>query len=163
VSSDPHVAALALKHVDRAGWTRVRTDAVESVAAHSWGMALLALRHCPPALDRAEVLALCILHDIAEAIVGDITPHDGVSADEKRRREDAAAAALLGDAPELLRLFRDYAERRTPDARFVRQLDKLDMALQAGIYAEEGAETAEFVESARRGISDPALAALLPR
>jgi len=81
---------------------------------------------------------------------------------EKHRREDAAAAELLADAPDLLRLFRDYAERRTPAARFVRQLDKLDMALQAEIYAADGADTAEFVESARRGITDPSLAALLP-
>jgi putative hydrolase of HD superfamily len=159
------VAALAqiafrLKHTDRAGWLRVGIDPPESVAAHSWGMALLALAVCPAHLDRERVLALCILHDVAEAIIGDITPHDGVSRQEKRDRERSAAATLLGPHPELWGLWEDYEQQRTDEAKLVKQLDRLDMGLQAQLYAAL-ADTAEFTTSALRGTDDPTLRALL--
>lgn len=154
--------AYALKHTDRAGWTRVVDGPVESVAAHSWGMALLALARCPAELDRLAVLELCLVHDLPEAEVGDITPHDGVSKHEKHRREAAAAADLFAAAPHLHARWVEYAEQRTAEARWVRQLDKLDMALQAAIYADGGADTAEFLASARPKISDPALRQLFP-
>lgn len=154
--------AYALKHTDRAGWLRVRSAAVESVAAHSWGMALLALARCPEEFDRLAVLELCLVHDLPEAVVGDITPHDGVPPEEKHAREATAAAALFADAPALLRRWTEYARQQTPEARWVRQLDKLDMAIQAERYAAAGADTAEFLRSARPGVTDPALLALFP-
>lgn len=157
---DELVQALGLKHTVRAGWTRVVDGEVESVASHSWGMALLALAHCPPELDRLAVLELCLLHDLPECVVGDITPHDGVSKEEKHRREAAAAARLLDTAPHLMSRWEEYARQSTREARWVRQLDKLDMALQASIYSRRGADTAEFLDSARPGISDPTLISL---
>jgi putative hydrolases of HD superfamily len=154
--------ALGLKHTDREGWKRAGVAPVESVAAHSWGMALLALVRCPPELNRDQVLALCILHDLPEVITGDITPHDGVGRPKKLRLERAAAEDLLRDRPDLLALVEDYASQRTPEARYVRQLDKLDMGLQARAYASErSADTREFVVSASDGIVDPALRELL--
>ena len=153
-------AALALKHTDREGWKRVGIEAPESVAAHSWGMALLALATCPAHLDRQRVLALCILHDIAEAVVGDITPHDGISREEKRARERSAAAQMLGGHAELWGLWEDYEQQRSPEARFVKELDKLDMGLQARAYADR-ADTQQFVDSARTGVVTPALRAAL--
>lgn len=153
--------AYALKHTDRAGWLRVRDGAVESVAAHSWGMAVLALLRCPAALDRLAVLELCLVHDLPEAIVGDITPHDGVEPAEKHRREAEAAAWLFADTPALLHRWREYAAAQTPESRWVRQLDKLDMALQAQVYADAGADTTEFLRSARPGVLDPELCRLM--
>lgn len=146
-------AVYPLKHVDRAGWLRVGISQPESVAAHSWGMALLALATCPSDLDRGRVVALCLLHDIAEAVVGDITPHDGVSKDEKQRRERKAAGEMLGDHPGLLALWQEYEAQQTPEARFARSLDKLDMGVQASCYRDL-ADTSEFVESAERGLDD---------
>ena len=157
---DALLRAYRLKHTRRAGWTRVVDGEVESVAAHSWGMALLAMTQCPEGLDRAAVLELCLVHDLPEAEVGDITPHDGVPKAEKHRRETAAAERLFADAPGLLARWFEYAEQQTPEARWVRQLDKLDMALQAAVYARLGADTEEFLESARPGIVDADLQAL---
>lgn len=153
----------ALKALPRAGWLRVGVEHPESVAAHAWGIALLALALCPPALDRGRVLAIATLHDLAEATVGDITPHDGVDPAEKRRREVAAIRRLLAPLPDaagLEALWWDYEDGRTAEGRFVKALDKLDMALQAAIYAAEGAETAEFVDSALARLDDPTLRAL---
>lgn len=154
--------AYALKHTDRAGWLRVRDGSVESVAAHSWGMALLALTRCPASLDRLAVLELCLVHDLPEALVGDITPHDGVEKAEKHRREAEAALELFADSPALLRRWHEYADQQTAEARWVRQLDKLDMALQAEQYATDGAATEEFLRSARPAILDPDLLELFP-
>ena len=143
--------ALALKALPRAGWQRVGIVDPESVAAHSWGVAWLALLLCPPELDRERVLTIALVHDLPELRAGDITPHDGISAEEKRAREAAAAQALLGEEPALLAAWQEYEDHQTAASRFVHQLDKLDMALQAIRYArEQGRDTAECVESARR-------------
>lgn len=153
--------ALGLKGVDRAGWLRVGVGGPESVAAHSWGMALIALLDCPEDLDRERVLALCLVHDLPEVRVGDITPHDGLSKAEKAARETAAADAMLAHHPRLRALVAEYAAGETPEAAYVRALDKVDMALQAEVYAAEGHPTAELVESARARLGGHRLAGLL--
>lgn len=159
--------ATRLKELDRAGWLRVGVTRPESVAAHSWGISLLALVLCPPQLNRERVLTLAALHDLPELRVGDLTPHDGVSREEKARREDEAARALLADHPDLLAVWQEYDRGDSPEARFVHALDKLDMAIQALRYAESGADTREFVDSARRALAAHAehaeLSALLER
>ena len=70
--------AFALKDIKRAGWTRIGIEQPESVAAHSWGMCWLIMALAPDNIDRPKAIQLAILHDLAEARVGDITPHDGV-------------------------------------------------------------------------------------
>ena len=140
--------AMGLKDVARAGWLRVGVDHPESVAAHSWGVALLALLRCPPGLDREKVLAMAVLHDLAEVRIGDLTPQDGVPRDEKHRRERVAMRAMLGHRPDLLDLWEEAEAAVTPEARFLKHLDKADMGLQAEVYAARGVATAEFTESA---------------
>ncbi|HNC96206.1 MAG TPA: HD domain-containing protein [Myxococcota bacterium] len=145
-------AALALKGLDRAGWKRVGIERPESVAAHSWGVTLAALLRCPPGLNREKVLIMAILHDLAEATVGDITPHDGVSREEKQRREEEAIRLLLGDHPELLALWEEAEQRQSPEAQFVKEMDLLDMGLTARHYATM-ADTSEFFASAGAALS----------
>lgn len=139
--------AFKLKALDRAGWLRVGVDRPESVAAHSWGVALLALLRCPAELDRPKVLAMALLHDLAEAWVGDITPHDGVPRAEKKRREAEAIAELLAEHPDLAALWEEAERGETDEARFVKQLDRADMEAQARIYAEAGHDTQEFLRA----------------
>ena len=86
-SKEALIEALGLKGVIRAGWIRAGVENPESVAAHSWGMAMLATQLCPEDLNLQRVLELCILHDIAEVRVGDITPHDNIAPEEKHRQE----------------------------------------------------------------------------
>ena len=62
---------LGLKDVLRTGWVRSGVESPESVAAHSWGMAVLALKLCPSELDLLRVLQLCLVHDLPEAVVFD--------------------------------------------------------------------------------------------
>ena len=157
--------ALALKALPRSGWRRVGVSSPESVAAHSWGVALLALVLCPPRLDRARAVAMAVLHDLAEVRVGDLTPHDGVDPADKQRRERSALAALVQPLPggtELTALWEAFETGASAEARFVRACDRLDMALQAARYsAEQGVDTQEFIASALAQIDDPTLRALI--
>jgi putative hydrolase of HD superfamily len=153
---------LVLKHLDRAGWLRAGITQPESVAAHTWGVAWLVLALCPEDLDQGLALRLAIIHDLAESEVGDITPHDGVTRAEKAHREATAIADLLADRPDLSALWHTYEDQACDEARFVRGCDRLDMALQAIRYARErGADTAEFVRSARSDINHTTLIEIL--
>jgi putative hydrolase of HD superfamily len=148
---------LGLKNVLRAGWVRAGIESPESVAAHSWGMSMLALKLSPKELDLARVLSLCIVHDIPEVRVGDLTPHD----DTSTKAEDELNA-MKEMAPEWVGLFEEYEQGKTPEAKFVKQLDKLDMALQAEIYQSKfDIPLTEFIESARLRIDDEVLKNLL--
>ncbi len=133
--------ALGLKDVTRAGWILAGVQNPESVASHSWGMALLATQLCPQELNLQRVLELCILHDIAEVHVGDITPHDNVTAEEKHRLESEAIQHMGIDASEA---FAEYEAQQSDESKFVRYLDKLDMALQAEIYEDQDLDLSEF-------------------
>ena len=133
--------ALGLKDVTRAGWILAGVQNPESVASHSWGMALLATQLCPQELNLQRVLELCILHDIAEVHVGDITPHDNVSVEEKHRLESEAIQHMGIDAAEA---FAEYEAQQSEESKFVRYLDKLDMGLQAEIYEDQNLDLSEF-------------------
>ncbi|HEX2202392.1 MAG TPA: HD domain-containing protein [Longimicrobium sp.] len=159
-----------LKETPRAGWALRGVADAESVADHSFRLALLAFVLAPRAeagLDRERCVALALAHDLAECEVGDITPYDGVSAEEKRRREAEAMRrldALAGEAG-LFDLWAEYDAAATPEARFVKELDKLETAMQADEYAASGAAPAdglrEFHRNAERRVTTPLLRALL--
>lgn len=157
MSSSRLSAALALKDVLRQGWVDRGHAHPESVAAHSWGVAFLVLMLLPEELDRERALTYAVLHDVAEAWVGDLTPRDGVSADEKHRRE---AEAIRTHLPALYQRWQAYEAQDDPEARFVKQLDRLDMALQADRYRDQ-LDPTEFFASAAAAIDDPGLRALL--
>src|SRR5215211_6639990 len=83
-----------LKRTIRTGWVDrgVPAERVESVADHSFRVALLAwLASAGTALDRDRVLILAVIHDLAEAITGDLTPYDQASASG----DDQARQAFL--------------------------------------------------------------------
>ena len=157
--------ALALKDTPRKGWARVGVARPESVADHSWGIGLLALAvaDARPALDRARLLELAVVHDLAEAVTGDLVPGDYADRAEKLGREREAMEALVEWAPLPLRRrvldrFEEYATGASDEARLVRELDKLEMAFQADRYRSQGARGVEdFLESADKGVRDAAL------
>jgi putative hydrolase of HD superfamily len=157
---DALLESVQLKSLPRAGWVRAGVPSPESVAAHSWGVSWLVVALLPDELDRARALTYAALHDLPEVRAGDITPHDGVEAEEKARREHAAMDALATSLgrPDLLATWERYEAQADAEARFVRQLDRLDMALQALAQHEDGAAgMAEFIASADRFIDDARL------
>jgi putative hydrolase of HD superfamily len=132
--------ALGLKQLTRAGWLRLGVESPESVAAHSWGVAWLVSALCPSSVDRGHAIEMAVVHDLAEVRVGDITPFDGVSKQEKEQKERAAIegiAAPLGFAGvRVVGLWEEFEAQASPEAKFVRLCDKLDMALQSLVYSE---------------------------
>lgn len=133
-------ALLGLKQVKRTGWTRyLPPEQVESVADHSYGVALLAWLLCPEGLDRTRVLELSLVHDLAEVVTGDRTPGQTPCQQAKDREETEALARLMQPFPgnPALGLLEEYQRGESPEALWVRAADKLDMALQSRSYEED--------------------------
>ncbi|KAG5563837.1 hypothetical protein RHGRI_000139 [Rhododendron griersonianum] len=128
-----------LKTTKRAGWVLREVRNPESIADHMYRMGLMALIASDlPGVDRDKLgflLLLCIkmaiVHDIAEAIVGDITPSDGVPKQEKSRLEREAIdymSKLLGGgqrAEEIGQLWTEYEENLSLEAKVVKDFDKV--------------------------------------
>ena len=156
-----------LKGTARAGWKLRGIDAPESVADHTFRVCLMALvlgRGADPPLDRERCVAMALVHDLAEALVGDITPYDGVAPEEKHRREEEAMTQLseLAGAREVLDLWAEYDRGETAEARFVKELDKLETVLQAAEYeADRGVDLDEFWRMGDRVLVSPAARAFL--
>lgn len=182
-----------LKRVPRTGWLDRDVPAVEaeSVADHSFRTALLAwlaaLQAGSP-LDAERVLKLALIHDLAEAVIGDDPPYaadavpgrddagarraflerqhvrdDGRTA-AKRAAEDAAIAELVADlhlslASELRDLWAEYQAQASPEARFVKQADRLETFLQSREYqaADMTRPMSSFATEVRELVTDPTL------
>ncbi len=147
-AADARLAALLgayrLKDEPRRGWVMRGIDRPESVAAHSWGTALLCLVFAEEAgVDVGRAVAIATAHDVAEAELGDLParahPDDReAEAGEKARLEAAALERLLGvELAGVRALWREYERSVSPEALFVRDMNLLDMALQAVVYEEE--------------------------
>ncbi|XP_047077663.1 5'-deoxynucleotidase HDDC2-like [Lolium rigidum] len=145
-----------LKTTKRAGWVRRGLQGPESVADHMYRMGVMALvaADLPAGVNRDRCVKMAIVHDIAEAIVGDITPADGVPKEEKSRREKEALdqmCALLGGgsrADEIRELWMEYEDNATLEAKVVKDFDKVEMILQALEYEkEQGRDLEEFFQS----------------
>ena len=141
---------LELKQLSRTGWVRSGVENPESVAAHSWGMAVLALRLAPKELNLERVLSLCLVHDLPEVRIGDLTPYDDTS-----NKAELEHKAMSDMAPQWLSLFEEYEAEETAEAKFVKQIDKLDMGLQAIMYqTKQDIALEEFIVSAKSKITN---------
>jgi putative hydrolase of HD superfamily len=161
--------ATRLKRLFRQGWLKrgVPEASCESVADHSFGAALLALLLGPgqSGVDRDRAVLMALVHELGEAYAGDITPVDGVSKAEKARLERDSIERVLEGFPgkeEILSLWEEYEAASSPTARFVKELDRLELGLEASVHAAAGSERmAEFHERARRALGSPVLRAIL--
>lgn len=165
-----YFTAVHLKQLFRQGWLRagVPEARCESVAEHSFMVALLSLLVAEdryPDLDAARVVKMALLHDLAEALAGDITLHDGVPREEKVRRERDAMGAILRGLPGeegLLATWEEYESGATREARLVRQIDRLEMALQGCVYEHQlGLDLGQFFESARGAMIEAEVSEIL--
>ena len=128
-------AAEALKNVLRSGHTS--SGRPESTAEHSWRLCLMALvfEDLFDGLDMKKVLSLCVVHDLAEAVVGDVPAVLQQADDGKEAAERHGLRTLVRDLdPALARgfaaLWEEYAGAATPEARAVKAMDKLETIMQ---------------------------------
>lgn len=144
-----------LKNVKRAGWLRYpKISDVESVSDHSYRMSLLSLLFLQDGkIDINKCIKMSLVHDLAESVVGDITPYDNVSKEEKYRRENDAMAQITLSLPSEMKeivygLWKEYEEGVTEEAKIVKDLDKYEMILQAYDYENKyGVDLEEFYKS----------------
>jgi len=141
----------------------------ESVAEHVFGMTLLAWMIIESGLaadvDRDKVLRMTLAHEIGEIYTGDITPGDGIAMDEKQRREREGLLRVTNRLPngtEWMALWEEFEAGESSEARLVRQLDRLEMALQAWVYEKQlGMNLESFFRSAEKAVNSPELKDLL--
>jgi putative hydrolase of HD superfamily len=145
-----------LKRVPRAGWMTRGVPHVESVAEHSFGVALMALtlldhvreRGDQESLDRGKVLAIALLHDLAELRLMDLPAGAGrlLPPGVKSQAEATAMADLLAPLPSGDRLqdwWREFEDGSSPEGRLVRDADKLEMMVQCLRYEQAGSRGLE--------------------
>ncbi len=150
-----------LKNAPRSGWLLAGVPMPESVAAHSFRVALIAaLLARMTGADPGRAALLAIVHDIPEARTTDL--HKVA----QRYLPSRAAALAAGrdqaeSLPEPLRdllstALLDLTDTSSPEALLARDADKLDCLLQAREYAACGHPTAEWVESSLAALSTDA-------
>lgn len=132
-----------LDRVPRAGYLLRGVTEPESVAAHSHFLALLALLYCeaePEKYDKGRVLAMALVHDLAEARLMDIPmPYADAYLDQaKHNAEQRITEHLMDGLPgQLADLHEEFAAAKTPEARLLRGLDKAQMMLKIINYERE--------------------------
>ena len=166
-----HISA-NLKKIPRQGWIdKLSMDKPESVADHVFSMAMMGMIFSDlENYDTGKILKIILLHDLAESIIGDITPEQ-ISKEEKTTLENKAINKILNHLPISLQkqydaLWEEYQSNNSKEARIVHQLDKLEMALQAKIYSNDGYSKEKldsFFNSARNEIKDSKLLELFTK
>jgi len=152
-----------LKTIKRSGWIhKSNITSPESVADHSYSMCMMSMILAEIMnLDSGYIMKMVIIHDLAESMVGDHMP-DNKSSEEKQLLEDQAMKKIISKLPNslrknYLRIWNEYINNITVNAKFVHNMDKLEMALQAKEYEFEGypKEVLEpFIKSATDYISN---------
>ncbi len=124
-----------LKNVLRSAYTS--SGRRESTAEHTWRLGLMAVTFADQLgdIDVARVLKLCIVHDLGEAIHGDVPAVDQAAGPGKSERERQDLREITRTLPrslqdEILGLWQDYESAASREARIVKALDKLETIIQ---------------------------------
>jgi putative hydrolase of HD superfamily len=129
-------------------------------------MTMMAPTSLSSKLDMAKCCRMALIHDMAESLVGDITPVDPVSKEEKSRREsetmDYICTNLLGkfngglNGTEVRKIWQEYEDSETQESLFVHDVDKIELLLQMVEYERESAcekDLGEFTWVAKKIMS----------
>jgi putative hydrolase of HD superfamily len=137
-------ACSAVKDVEREGWKRwAGVASPESVADHIFSTTLAAMITGDALhLDTEKMMRMALLHDVCEAVTGDIQPGE-MEVSLKETKETAALSSLLRRLPEPLissyvALFEEFNRGASQEALLVKDLDKLEMVMQAAAYERKG-------------------------
>ena len=128
-------SAERLKTVTRSGWTSEGQQ--ESVAEHTWRLCLMAmlLYGRTPGLDVARLLKMCLIHDLGEAVGGDVPAPAQQAGSSKAGQERNDLLQLIAPLPadlreEIVALWDDYEAAGSAEAKIAKGLDKLETILQ---------------------------------
>ena len=164
--------ALNLKNISRQGWIdKLSIKYPESVADHSYSMAIMAMVISDlENYDSEKILKMVLLHDLAESKIGDFTPGQ-ISKDKKEKIENDAFNDIIEQLPNTIKLeydkiWKEYQNKKSPEAQIVHEIDRLEMALQAKMYQKSGSskeDIATFLETAKSDITHPKIKELFTK
>jgi putative hydrolase of HD superfamily len=166
-----------IKEEKRSGWLINKIPSEEHVADHIFSTTLLSyIFGKRKKLDADRCMGMALMHDIHEAITGDIATRPNeedqkVTNNEKKRLEHTDTIALLSCLPKneakfIRELWDEYDAQETKEAKLVSQIDKLDYIIQAIVYSKKlrgKKKFEEFFITAERKIKDPELFYLFER
>lgn len=140
-----YLLANELKDKLRSGWIQWNIDRerVESVAEHIYGTCILAIAidsEFDLNIDLYKVVMMLVLHEIEEVKIGDITPFDNVTKEEKRKIGKQAVQEVFGDLTkknEYIQLIEEFENLETKESKFAKMCDKLEADIQVKLYCEE--------------------------
>ena len=143
-----YLLATKLKYKIRSGWDKnhwnIKSDRVESIAEHVYGTCILAISlnsQFELNLDMEKVLLMLTIHEIGEVVIGDITPFDKITIEEKHEIEHKAMLEVLGDLlnkEELFNLLLEFDRHDTKESKFAYMCDKIEADIQSKIYQDKG-------------------------
>jgi len=143
-----------LKRVKRTGWIVQGVKDAESVAEHTFRVAFLSLLlSSNQDIDQLKLIKMALVHDLGEAVIGDIKWEEGskiiASQEDKHKDEKVAIKVIFGKGKNLreyIEYWEDFAEQKSEEAKFLKQIDKIEMAIQALEYQEEGNDPKSLVQ-----------------
>ncbi len=153
-----------LKRTQRAGWVDVGVYQPESIADHIFRTAFLCMLYADlESLDSLKLLRMALIHDLPEAVVGDLMPSQ--KTEKTKEAEETAMHDIMTLLPEAqsenyLDAWNEYQKGETSEAKVLQQLDKIEMALQAKEYEKLGSANEHlkrFFKSANQEIKSPEL------
>ena len=143
-----YLLASQLKYKIRSGWDdehwNISKERRESIAEHVYGTCILAFSidsEFETNLDINKVVKMLVFHEIGEVVIGDITPFDNITPEEKMEMEHKAIQKVLGDLvkkDEFYELLLEFDAKETPEAKFAHLCDKIEADIQAKVYQDMG-------------------------
>lgn len=145
-----YLLATQLKYKIRSGWDEnhwnVSKERIESIAEHVYGTCILAVSidsEFETNLDINKVIKMLVIHELGEVVIGDITPFDNITPEEKMEKEHEAIREVLGNLikkDEFYSLLLEFDEKKTKEAIFAHHCDKLEADIQAKVYQDMGCQ-----------------------
>jgi 5'-deoxynucleotidase YfbR-like HD superfamily hydrolase len=133
-----------LKTIKRTGWINKNIPNPESIADHSFRTAIMAMVLAPKlGVDVEKAIKMALIHDIGEAKIGDVVTMYGkqklANYSDKLNLEATAFKEIFSliDGDEYVSLFNEFEGAQTKEAKLVKELDKLEMAMQAFEYEKQ--------------------------
>ena len=139
-----------LKLQKRTGWVNHNIANPESISDHMYRMGIMSLllpqttSNDKLSINRDRCMKIALVHDLAESIVGDITPFDEkIDKDEKHRRELRTIQYICNDiikpvngsaAEDIQECWNEYEFQSTAEGRYVKDIDKYEMLVQCFEY-----------------------------
>lgn len=145
-----YLLATQLKYKIRSGWDEthwnVSKERLESIAEHVYGTCILALSidsEFETHLDINKVIKMLVIHELWEVLIGDITPFDNITPEEKMKIEHEAMEKVLGNLikkNEFYSLLLEFDAKKTKESIFAHHCDKLEADIQAKVYQDMGCQ-----------------------